>query len=508
MSKKEILLSLTKKYGTPLYAYDLSIIRRQITTLKEILPVGFLLFYSIKANPNLGITTFVKDYVTGAEIASEGELYTAIYSGISPQQIIFVGPGKTQQELEYAIKNNILCIVVESISELKIINSISKTIGKKTSIALRINPKKELDGARIKMGGISKQFGIDEEKLDEVFKIMMTLENIEFEGIHVYVGTQILDTDNIIQNFRNILELAKSIQSIYNVKLKVVDFGGGFGIPYFSKEMPLNIISLRDGLQQVYDKYKKEFSSSTRFIVESGRFIMAESGCYLTKVLYKKESRGKTYLVTNGGANHHSSAAGIGRFVRHNFPIDIIQTHDNDLVKRVDIVGPLCTPSDVIAQNIELPEAKEGDTIAIMKSGAYGLTASMTYFLSHNHPAEVAYEKNSSYLIRERGKKEFLIENQYVIENYCVKKGGNMKNIELKVKNILGSVIQFQTDIEKINVEDDLFSLGMDSMNILKVIIEIESEFDFIFNDDELTADNFRQIKCIAENIERRIENV
>jgi diaminopimelate decarboxylase len=416
MINDNILTAIINQYGTPLYAYDLSKIADQVSVLQSILPKGFGIFYSMKSNPNLGILSFLKDFVAGVEVASEGELYLAQYTGVSSNQIIFVGPGKTKEELKYAICSNIQSIVVESVEELNLINEISRKYNKETKILIRINPSGELGGARIKMAGIAKQFGIDEECLGNIFNEVDKYKNIRIFGIHVYMGTQILDVNFIIESFRKVLEIAESIQTNWNIKLKVIDFGGGFGIPYFPGEQEMDHGILKEKLLELFQEKSRYLDfSQIKLIVESGRFLVAESGYFLSKILYKKDSRGKTFLITDGGSNNHASAAGIGRFIRHNFPVTVLNKENEGCKEMVDIVGPLCTPTDVLAQNVELPVTKEGDIITILKSGAYGLSASMTGFLSHITPAEVLFYEDKHWLVRERGKREDYITGQTVL---------------------------------------------------------------------------------------------
>ncbi len=406
------LLYLVEKYDTPLYAYNFEKVKKQISTLKQILPTEIDVFYSMKANPNFKLISEIKNNVNGIEVASDGELYCALKAGVCSEQIIFVGPGKTQEELAYAIDSNILSIIVESQRELEIINEISKKQGKVTNVAVRVNPAKESHGARIKMGGVSKQFGIDEECVGEIFSKTKKYTNTCINGIHVYMGTQILDANLLADNFSNILDIAKEIEKEYSVKLSFIDFGGGLGIPYFNGEQPLDLEILRKKLVEIINVNSQHFDfTQIKMILESGRFIIAESGYFLTKILYKKKSRNKTYLITDGGSNVHSSAAGIGRFVRHNFPINILNRSGvNKDIEKVDIVGPLCTPTDVLGQNVELPVSEEGDIVVILNSGAYGLSASLINFLSHSKPAEVLFEEDNDFLIRSRGKREdFLI---------------------------------------------------------------------------------------------------
>lgn len=407
------IFKLIDVYGTPLYVYDFARIRTQIDFLKSALPPKIIVFYSLKANPSIGLLSFIKNYVSGVEASSEGELYLARQAGVPAEKIIFVGPGKTEEELKYAIESNILSIVVESFSELDKINYISKQMNKKARVAVRINPKFEIANARIKMGGSAKQFGIDEERLGEFVEEAGKCNNVILEGLHVYMGTQVLDAGVLVENFKNIFNLAKTMQNDCGVKVKLIDFGGGFGIPYFPGEKELDLKLLKEGLYELFHENSTIFDyENMDLLVESGRFLVAESGVFLTRVLYKKHSRGKTFIITDGGSNNHASASGIGRFIRHNFPIEVVGKQSINEREVVDIVGPLCTPTDVLAQGVELPVINEGDVIAVLKSGAYGLSASMKDFLSHPAPAEVLIDGDKHWLIRRRGTREDFLAGQ------------------------------------------------------------------------------------------------
>jgi diaminopimelate decarboxylase len=286
---------------------------------------------------------------------------------------------------------------------------------------------KELTGARIKMGGVAKQFGIDEEQLGEVLAEAVSYQHVRIRGLQVYMGTQVLDAEMLISNFRTIFGIARMVKNNYSAleELDLIDFGGGFGIPYFKGETDLDLDILKTGLAEVFAENSDYFDySQMKLLVESGRFLVAESGYFLTKVLYKKQSRGKTFLVTDGGSNFHASAAGIGRFVRHNFPITVLNKLDESLFEKVDVVGPLCTPTDLLAQDVELPAAKEGDIVCIPRSGGYGLSASMVGFLGHPEPAEVIFEGEIDYFIRKHGKREDLINRCVILRGALIKKGG------------------------------------------------------------------------------------
>lgn len=404
-----VLQELAQKYGTPLYAYDGDKIISQYQKLKSCLPKEIDIFYSMKTNPLLGICQLFKNLNSSIEVASIGEMYTALTAGFTPEQIIFTSPGKSYDELEYAIEKQIYSINIESIDEAVIINKIAAEKNKKVDISIRINPDFDATCSSIKMSGVPTQFGIDQALLEKAFDTFSQLPNINVIGIHIYTGTQALNAEKIIFAIEQIILLALQLSDNYNFPLKFLDMGGGFGIPYFKGEKELDLEILKDGVAEVWDKYKERLSN-TRVAVESGRFLMAESGMYLTKIIYKKECKGNKYVICDGGSNHHASSAFLGRHIRNNFPMHVL--NKSEATEEIYLVGPLCTPTDVIGQRITLPVMEVGDIVAIEKSGAYGLTQSPYAFLSHPCPAEVIRFGEESFVLRERGKKEDFINGQ------------------------------------------------------------------------------------------------
>lgn len=387
----DLILQAIRQFGTPLYLYDKYDIVKNINQLKASLWPHVQLFYSIKANPLIEICKVVLEMGCGMEIASEGELNIALQSGCSPSRIIFSSPGKTIDEIALAIDKELAMINTESLEEIKHINRIAKSKGKIVSIAVRINPKLRLSKAKLRMTGMASQFGIDEEMLDDkFFSEIQKLKNIVLHGFQVYIGTQILDAEDIINNTNYILESTIKISSKYNIDLRYINFGGGFGIPYFKNETTLDINILKLKMNILYEEYKNKIKS-TQCIFESGRYLVGNSGLYIVKILYIKFSKGQKYLICDGGSNFHASSAFLGRHIRNNFPMRVLGNTENN--ERMNIAGPLCTPTDIIGQSVILPSnVKIGDYLIIENSGAYGLTNSPLLFLGHKFPEEVLYD--------------------------------------------------------------------------------------------------------------------
>lgn len=401
--------NIVNEYGTPIYIYDTETIKENHARLKHSIHPSVEIFYSMKANPALAVCKFMKNLGCGIEIASAGELFIAAEAGFEPRNILFSGPGKTKEEIGYAILSNIYCINVESYQEACLIDQIAGTHKKKVRVALRVNPDFNASGSTIRMTGVASQFGIDVLLLEGFFESVRKLENIKIIGIQVYLGTQILDAAKLIRNFEEIVRLAMKISDMYGVKLEFLDFGGGYGVPYFPNENPLDMAGMGKGIREVLHEYRI-FLNGIRLVTECGRFLVAESGVYVTRVLDRKTCKGGTFLICDGGSNQHASSAFLGRHIRNNFPMHVLN-RDKDM-EEVTIAGPLCTPTDIIGQKVRLPKTAVGDYIVVEKSGAYGLTYSPVCFLSHVTPAEVMLVNRKAYVIREKGRFEDIVKGQ------------------------------------------------------------------------------------------------
>lgn len=373
----------------PAYIYDSSILKLKHEILRRIIPDEIDIYYAVKANPYVPLLKLIGSLYDGLDIASMGEMQKALNAGIPAQKMSFAGPGKSMEELEFAISKEIGSISVENEGELENIQAITTRKNKIARILLRVNPDFDLTGSGMKMGGGPKQFGIDSEKLPEVIDRVKTFQLINFVGIHIYAGSQILDAASILESFGKIFEYAKNLKEHSGVNLPKINLGGGFGIPYFANDEPLDIERIGSGLRDMLIQYKKYFPE-TRFNIELGRYIIGECGLYVSKILYRKISRGQIFLIINGGMHHHLAASGnFGQsLVRRPFPVIIANKLTHPLEK-VNVVGPLCTPLDTFGSGIELQEAGEGDLIAVLNSGAYGFSASPLGFLSHREPSEI-----------------------------------------------------------------------------------------------------------------------
>ncbi len=395
---EDIQKKATQEYGSPLYLYDLDQFASNIDRLREHLFPESGLFFSMKANPLSAFSSIACERSCGVEIASGGELERALDSGAAPGNIVFTGPGKTESELLQAIDAQIYMIHVESLREIRIINQLAGGKNCRVPIALRINPNGIKSSGKVQMSGTASQFGIEETDLDDsLFEEISSLKNVNLTGVHIYMGTSILNAEEICQNTEYSIQLGIELSQKYAFKLRYLNAGGGFGIPYFPGEKALDLSVMSNGMAILKEKYQKQLRETNIFF-ESGRFLLAECGLFMVRVLYRKESRGNTYLVCDGGANFHAASAFLGRFVRGNFPMYVLGKKGTE--KEFYVTGPSCTLADLLGQKVMLPsDTDEGDIIVIEKSGAYGLTYSPYGFLSHRLPLEIGYEKESGFQI-------------------------------------------------------------------------------------------------------------
>ncbi len=406
---KEKIMAAVQKYGTPSYIYDGEKLVDNYFNLRNALPHCVDVFYALKVNPNTSLVKLLRSNGACTEVCSLTEMEIALRAGSVPEDIIFLGPCKKDYELKRAIELGIYALVVESEDELKRISQISKALGKTTNIAIRINPDFSADGSPWKMGGRPTHFGIEEARAVERFGDYLNTDNIHIRGIHVYNGTNILDALSVYKNTKYILGLYEKIRKMYNCTFSMVDVGGGMGIPYFANQSALNIEKFKELMYPLFTAFNYKYPD-TRIIMESGRFIIGTAGYYAVSVNNIKVNHGKTFIVTDGGTNHHSAAAGTGRVVRRNFPMENISSDGSiDNLKEYQVSGPLCSPDDILGRNIHLKETKKNDTIVIKYSGAYGSTSSPGLFHSHGFPAEVLSYKNESILIRKKDTAETIM---------------------------------------------------------------------------------------------------
>ena len=371
----------TRVGQTPFYAYDRSLLRRCVAHLREVLPEGVKLHYAMKANPMPAVVGFMAGLVDGIDVASAGELKVALDAGADPQEISFAGPGKRDAELRQAVASGVL-VNIESFREVAALRAISSQIGLPARVAVRVNPDFELKGSGMKMGGGPKQFGVDVELMPELLA-QVGRAGLAFEGFHLYAGSQNLRADSICEAQQKSYDLAVRLAEHAPMPVKFLNLGGGFGIPYFPGEKRLDLAPIGENLERLALRAKTELPQA-EFVIELGRYLVGEAGVYVTRVVDRKLSRGQVFLVTDGGLHHHLSASGnFGQVIRKNYPVSVGNRVDSSATEVASVVGPLCTPLDLLADRMELPVAGEGDLVVVFQSGAYGASASPQGFLGH-----------------------------------------------------------------------------------------------------------------------------
>jgi diaminopimelate decarboxylase len=397
--------TITAEFGTPLFVYDQRILERQWRALRDALPPRFDLCYSVKANPNQALLRFFVERGCGLEIASSGELIQSLAAGCPAERILFAGPGKSDEELALAIEHRIGEIHVESWNEARRLGDMARERQQVVRIALRVNPASSVAGGGMRMGAKPAPFGVDEDQLDTLLDQLAAESFLEVVGIHLYVGTQILDSDVLLAQYRASLEIARRVSKKLGRSLATIDLGGGLGVPYFSHESWLDLATLRQGLLAIESELTYDpVLQAARLIVEPGRFLVAEAGIYVARVVDVKVSRGKQFVVTDGGMHHHLAASGnLGQTIKRNFPVAVLNRLGNPVAEPVDVVGPLCTPLDILARNLPLPPVEIGDLIGVFQSGAYARSASPLGFLSRQSPPEVLIVDGKPLLVRRRG---------------------------------------------------------------------------------------------------------
>lgn len=369
------------------YAYDREVMSAQVARFRQFMPKRIHLHYAVKANPFWPVVNHLRPLVDGFDVASQKEMLLAVQAGMPVKDISFAGPGKGDAELRSAIELGVT-LHVESIGELQRIHQLGLVASKTPQVALRVNPSFELKSSGMKMAGGAKPFGIDEE---QVFALLADFSGfaVKLRGFHIFCGSQNLKADSLIEAHRLTFELAAKLTAACPYKPEVINLGGGLGIPYFAGEKRLDIAAVGASLTELTEKYQQQFAD-IELVIELGRFLVAEAGLYACKVLDKKVSRGTTYLVCNGGLHHHLSNSGnFGQVIRKNYPVAIANRMGQSDTELVTVVGPLCTPLDIVADRMELPKAEVGDWVVVYQSGAYGATASPQDFLGHPAVSEI-----------------------------------------------------------------------------------------------------------------------
>ncbi|MDR0716605.1 MAG: pyridoxal-dependent decarboxylase, exosortase A system-associated [Azoarcus sp.] len=382
------LRQLAARVGrTPFYAYDRALVSRRVEELRSALPTRLKLHYAIKANPMPALVAHMAALIDGVDVASAGELKIALDAGVAPRDISFAGPGKSDNELRQAVAAGIL-VNIESFREIPPLAASAKELGVPARVAVRVNPDFELKSAGMKMGGGPKPFGVDAAKIPELLRAIAEA-GLAFEGFHLFSGSQNLRAGAIAEALRKSFTLITELAADAPVPLKVINLGGGFGIPYFPGEQSLDLTPLGTALTSIVEEAAKAFPQA-EIVIELGRYLVGEAGLYVSRIVDRKVSNGEVFLVIDGGLHQHLAASGnFGQVLRKNFPAAIGNRMHALKAEAVTIVGPLCTPLDVLAERMVMARGEPGDLVVIFQSGAYGATASPQAFLGHPPVVEV-----------------------------------------------------------------------------------------------------------------------
>ena len=374
--------------STPFFAYDRGLLSARVSELRAALPKRLGLSYAMKANPMPAVVQHLAGQVDAIDVASALEMQVALDTALPTERVSFAGPGKTAAEIRQAVAAGVM-IEMESITEARRVVAAGEELGIRPRAALRVNPDFAVKGSGMRMGGGPQQFGIDSE---QVHQVLVELKDAEIDvlGFHVFAGSQNLRADIITEAQRKTVDLILDLADQLADPVRYVNLGGGFGIPYFDKDEPLDLAAVAGNLEMLVEGVLAQKLPDARPVIELGRYIVGECGVYVTEVVDRKISRGRTYLVVDGGLHHQLAASGnFGQVIRRNYPVVVGTRADQPAIEAVTVVGCLCTPLDLLGDQVRLPRAEIGDLVVIFQAGAYGLTASPTAFLGHPAPAEV-----------------------------------------------------------------------------------------------------------------------
>lgn len=400
------VLDLARQFGTPLYVYSYQTLIDHYLKLKAAFSqVKPLICYSVKANSNLAVLKALVDKGAGLDIVSGGELYRAIKAGCPAEKIVYASVGKTDKEIEEAIRRRILFFNAESGSELENINRISKKLKKITNVAIRINPAVEPKTHKfITTGKITNKFGIDLEAAENILLRRDEFANLNIKGLHIHIGSQITESSPYVAAINKMVNFIKRLKR-KGIDLEYLNIGGGLGIVY-DKETPQ---TARKFAQKILPLLKR---TKLKIILEPGRFIIGNAGVLAAKVLYVKTTPKKKFMIVDAGMNDLIRPALYGAY-HQIIPLRAQERKGRRTQEKVDIVGPICESADFFAKDRYLPEVKEGEYIAVMSAGAYGFSMSSNYN-SRRRPQEVMVVKDKVFIIRKRDDYNDLVRNEVI----------------------------------------------------------------------------------------------
>lgn len=397
------LEALAQTHGTPFYVHDADRVNARIRAIRKALRGTAEVYFAVKANPNLELLRAVRGVADGLDISSGGELEQALLAGHDPATLSFAGPAKTRAELTEAIRHGIGSVSVESPRELAECIRCARELGRRANIVVRVNPQFLNRAFGMKMGGKAVQFGVDEEHLIEVLQTVVAHPaEIDFRGIHIYAGSQCFDAAGVLEGVENTLRIVRKLEAETPLVCRTINLGGGFGVSHTEADKELGLEAVAALVAPCLEAFAAEKPHVRRIVFELGRYLVADAGLYVARVVSSKVSRGKEFFMVDGGLHHHLAAAGtFGAALRSNFLLANL-TRPAAAAVRCQIAGPSCNPTDLLGIEVDLPRPEEGDLIGVLKSGSYGLTASPLLFLGRPTPPELVLSDGQVILGRRR----------------------------------------------------------------------------------------------------------
>jgi diaminopimelate decarboxylase len=402
---------LAQEFGTPLYVFDAATLRQRAVSVRTALGPSVQALFALKANPNVSVASILRESGTGVEVSSIGELLVAERAGFPGGATQFSGPGKAGPDFAEARRFGVSILNVESEEEYERLAQAASHDGYRPGASLRINLPRSARGPRLRMAGEAQKFGIALEEAPALVARIHSENVVSFRGFHTYSGTQCFDAEAWLDQSRLLLGFAERVERELRIPVADLNFGGGFGVPYFDSDPEFDLNAAGSGLQAAL---RESSRPDRRHYVELGRYLTAQAGVYLTRVLYVKTTRNRKHAILDGGLNHHAAAAGLGSLIPRPFPIVRVRQPRAAATERYSLGGPLCTPKDEFSQDLALPHLEAGDLVAVLASGAYGLTFSSVLFLGHPCPAEVMVDEGRAFVVRQRGKPEDVLRGQFM----------------------------------------------------------------------------------------------
>lgn len=405
---------LAGRFGTPLYVYDLDVVERQVAALRRALPPIVEVAYAVKANPALAVVAFLAGLGLGADVASGGELAAARRAGIPAERIVVTGPGKRDDELASAVDVGVRAVTVESTGELARLERIAAGRRRRVPVLLRasVSEASRLERVRLVGDDGAGKFGMDDEDLRAAARTAARSRHLDLLGIHRFGASNVLDAAALAAHIAQTVELGREVAAAAGIVLRLVDAGGGLGIPYDPNDDSLDLVGLGRHLGRLADQWAgAPDARGMRLLLEPGRFLVGPAGAYLARVVDRKHIGESEVAILDGGVHHLLRPALVGQEHR----VRVLGPRGRGpRAWPVTVAGPLCSGLDVFAANAALPLAEPGDLVAVLDVGAYGFTESMPLFLSHPVPAEVAVRSGRAECIRPRLGPDEVLERQVV----------------------------------------------------------------------------------------------